>query len=95
MRHPRDQLRDRLLDAPDEVAPHNLPPRFGEARVAVAHVLARLESEGIPAETLVMVMMAEALPRMVHQNGPEWAAAMMTRLAQSLAPDASPRGTRQ
>ena len=84
------------MDAPDEVAPHNLPPRFGEARVAaVAHVLARLESEGIPAETLVMVMMAEALPRMVHQNGPEWAAAMLTRLAYSLTPSASPGGTRQ
>lgn len=90
-----DQLRDRRLDAPDDVDALNLPPRFKEARAAIADTIARLQDKGIPNDTLVTVMMAEMVPRMVYQNGPKWAAATLAKLAQSLSIGAAPNGLRQ
>jgi hypothetical protein len=94
-RSPLDRLRDRMLDAPAEVEDRHLPPRFNEARRALAEALAAMEAAGMPNETLVTVMLAEMLPRMVHQNGPEWAAAMLAKLARNIGAGASPAGTRQ
>jgi hypothetical protein len=94
-RSPLDQLRDRMLDAPDEVEERRLPPRFKEARCALAAALAGMEAAGMPNETLVTVMLAEMLPRMVHQNGPEWAAAMLAKLARNIGAGTSPAGMRQ
>jgi hypothetical protein len=93
--NPLDQLRDRMLAAPDEIAPSRLPPRFTEARTAVMETIARLETIGIPNETLVAVMLTQMLPRMVHQNGPVWTAAMLAKLAQDVSTGASPAGRRQ
>jgi hypothetical protein len=94
-RSPLDQLRDRMLDAPDEVDDRHLPPRFKEARCALVEALTSMEATGMPNETLVTVMLAEMLPRMVHQNGPEWAAAMLVKLARNIGAGASPPGMRQ
>ena len=94
-RSPLDQLRDRMLDAPNEVDEMHLPPRFKEAREALGQIIARLEANGIPNETLVTVMLSEMLPRMVHQNGPEWAAAMLFKLAHNIGAGASPSGMSQ
>ena len=90
-----DQLRDRLLEAPDDVDAVHLPPRFGEARQALVRVIDRLQRKGVPNDTLVTVMLAEMLPRMVHGNGPEWAAATLGKIAQSLIAGASPVDKRQ
>jgi hypothetical protein len=94
-RSPLDQLRDRMFDAPNEVDEMHLPPRFKEAREALRKTIARLETSGIPNETLVTVMLSEMLPRMVHQNGPAWAAAMLLKLAHNIGAGASPLGMRQ
>jgi hypothetical protein len=94
-RSPLDRLRDRMLDAPDEVEDRHLPPRFNEARASLVEALAGMEATGMPNETLVTVMLAEMLPRMVHQNGPEWAAAMLVKLARNIGAGASPAGMRQ
>lgn len=92
---PLDQLRDQMLEAPKEVDTQHLPPRFHEARQAFVRTVDRLQRKGIQNDTLVAVMLAEMLPRMVHQNGPEWAAGTLTKLAQSLSVGVSPAGTRQ
>ncbi len=94
-RSPLDQLRDRMLDAPDEDEDRHLPPRFKEARCALVEALTSMEATGMPNETLVTVMLAEMLPRMVHQNGPEWAAAMLVKLARNIGAGTSPAGMRQ
>jgi hypothetical protein len=94
-RTPLDQLRDRLLDAPNEVDERHLPPRFNEARTALVEAITNMEAIGIPNETLLTVMLAEMLPRMVHQNGPEWAAAMLAKLAHNIGAGVSPAGMRQ
>jgi hypothetical protein len=94
-RTPLDQLRDRMLDAADEVDERHLPLRFTEARSALVEAISNLEAIGIPNETLVTVMLAEMLPRMVRQNGPEWAATMLAKLARNIGAGASPAGIRQ
>ena len=91
-----DQLLDRMLEAPNEVDALHLPPRFDEARQAFVRVIDRLQRKGVPNDTLVTVMLAEMLPRMVHQNGPEWAAPTLGKLApQILIAGVSPAGKRQ
>jgi hypothetical protein len=35
------------------------------------------------------------LPRMVHQNGPEWTAATLAKLARDIGTGAGPAGTTQ
>jgi hypothetical protein len=94
-RAPLDQLRERMLDAPNEVDERHLPPRFREARTALVEAISNLEAIGIPNETLVTVLLAEMLPRMVHQNGPAWAAATLAKLAHNIGAAASPAGIRQ
>jgi hypothetical protein len=94
-RNPLDQLRDRMLAAPDDINQSHLPPRFSEARSAFADIIARLEAAGIPTETLVIVMLTQMLPRMVHQNGPEWTAATLAKPASDIGAGASPDGLRQ
>ena len=93
--NPLDQLRDRMLEAPNEVDSPHLPQRFHEARQAFVRVIDRLQRKGVPNDTLVTVMLAEMLPRMVHQNGPEWTAATLGKLAQSLLAGVPPVGKRQ
>lgn len=96
MKHdPLDRLRDRMLRAPDDVDALNLPPRFQEAQEAFTRVISRLQRKGIPEETLVTVMLAEMLPRMVHHSGPARTAATLAKLAQSLSAGVSPPGKRQ
>jgi hypothetical protein len=92
---PLDRLRDRMLEAPDELDESHLPFRFKEARSVLVQAISELEAGGIPNETLVTVMLAEMLPRMVHQNGPTWAAAMLAKLAQNIGAGNSPAGSMQ
>ena len=94
-RTPLDRLRDRMLNAPNEIDDEHLPPRFNEARAVLADALAKMDSAGIPGETFVAVMLAEMLPRIVHQNGPAWASAMLAKLAHSIGGGASPAGSIQ
>jgi hypothetical protein len=93
--NPLDQLRDRMLAAPDEIEQLHLPPRFREAHAAFVDTIARLEATGVPDQTLVSVMLTQMLPRMVHQNGPEWTAATLAKLARDIGTGAGPAGTTQ
>src|SRR5690606_26621602 len=83
-RNLRDRLRDRMLSVPDEMDEDFLPWRFKEARPALVETLEKLQTAGIPNETIVTVMLVEMLPRLVHQRGPHWAAAMLARIAHNI-----------
>ena len=72
-----------------------MPARFDEAHASMRDEIARLAAAGVPELTLVAVMLSEAIPRMVHENGPEWAAAVLTNLASNISPGAVQSRTRQ
>jgi hypothetical protein len=52
-------LRDRMLEAPDEIDEQRLPERFTEARAALRDAIARIEASGIANKTLITVMLSE------------------------------------
>jgi len=80
------RLRDQLLAAPDEMDARDLPPGFEEARVIIRDAIARIAASGIADQTFAAALMSETLPRMIHDRGPGWVAAMLhiwrIRLAQ-------------
>jgi hypothetical protein len=94
-REPLDRLRDSMSDAPHEIDHGHLPARFDEARSLLAEALAKMKGAGIPHDTIVTAMLAEMLPRMVHQNGPVWAATMLAKLALNICAGSSPSGSMQ
>ena len=88
-------LRDRMLEAPDEIDEQRLPERFTEARAALRDAIARIEASGISNETLITVMLSEMLPRMVHGCGPVWTSALLSKLAKSIGEGSAPDCMRQ
>lgn len=78
------ELRDRLLQAPDEIDRRNLPPHFERARAAIRKSLSRLGRGNVSDETLIAVLMSETLPRMMDLRGPAWTAALLVRLGQDI-----------
>ncbi|MBK5961574.1 hypothetical protein CCR97_25695 [Rhodoplanes elegans] len=67
----------------DRTAPSG-PPRFGDAQAIVGDAIADAESDGITIETVVSVLLCEALSRMVSVGGQRWAADMLERIAVDL-----------
>jgi hypothetical protein len=93
--NPLDQLRDRMLAAPDEIDQLHLPPRFREARAAFVDTIARVEATSVPDQTLVTVMLTQTLPRLVHQNVPNGRPQHWPNLRVISAPVRAPPGTTQ
>jgi hypothetical protein len=58
--------------------------RLDEARVHVRNAVKRAEADGISSETLALALIGEALPPMVHEHGPLWAATVLMKLAHRL-----------
>lgn len=73
-----------ILAASDEIGERRAPARFDEARASMRDEIARLTAAGVPDLTLVAVMLTEMIPRMVHENQPEWAASVLTHLASNI-----------
>ena len=55
--------------------------RFDEARAHVRNAVRRAEADGISSETLALALIGEALPPIVHEHGPIWAATVLMKLA--------------
>jgi hypothetical protein len=85
---PIDRLREEILHAPDEMDASVEPPRFDEARNHIRLAIERIERASISTETLHAVLMSETLPRLIHQHGPLWVAAMLAQLSSALVRDA-------
>jgi len=85
---PVDRLREELLHPPDEMDASVEPSRFDEARNHIRVAIERIERAGIPTETLHAVLMSETLPRLIHEHGQLWVAAMLAQFSSALVRDA-------
>jgi hypothetical protein len=72
------------LPGPDNVSELQTAFRFDEARVHVRNAVKRAEADGISSETLALALIGEALPPIVHEHGPIWAATILMKLARRL-----------
>jgi hypothetical protein len=72
------------LPGPDNVNELQTAFRFDEARVHVRNAVKRAEADGISSETLALALIGEALPPIVHEHGPIWAATILMKLARRL-----------
>ncbi|AXK80236.1 hypothetical protein DW352_06710 [Pseudolabrys taiwanensis] len=75
------RLRDAMLEASDDIAPMQRPPRFEEAQDLVRSALAHAEAAGLPDITLAAVLIIEAIPRLAGSYGPEHAARILAMFA--------------
>jgi hypothetical protein len=72
------------LSGPDNSSELHTAFRFDEARVHVRNAVRRAEADGISSETLALALIGEALPPIVHEHGPIWAATVLMKLARRL-----------
>jgi hypothetical protein len=72
------------LPGPENVSELQTAFRFDEARVHVRNAVKRAEADGISSETLALALIGEALPPIVHEHGPIWAATVLMKLARRL-----------
>jgi hypothetical protein len=75
---------DAALSGPDNFCEPRTAFRFDEARAHVRNAVRCAEADGIPSETLALALIGEALPPIVHEHGPVWAATVLTKLARRL-----------
>ncbi|MDC7788140.1 hypothetical protein PQJ75_12665 [Rhodoplanes sp. TEM] len=68
----------------DGNAPSPGPPRFAAAQALVAEAITAAEAAGIGTETVVSVLLCEALARMVATGGEGWTADLLGRIAVDL-----------
>jgi len=83
-----DRSSEEMPHAPDEMDASVAPLRFDEARDHIRLAVERIERAGIPTETLHAVLMSETLPRLIHEHGPLWVAAMLAQFSSALVRDA-------
>ncbi|MFN3348993.1 hypothetical protein [Pseudorhodoplanes sp.] len=88
-------LQDRMLAASDEIDRDLVPANFHLARDAIRAGIAKAMATGAPDATLLAVLMAETLPRLVNAYGPGRAAIILARLGRDigagLAPNCRPQ----
>jgi hypothetical protein len=69
---------------PDDFDEQQTAPRFDEARAHVRNAVRCAEADGISSETMALALIGEALPPIVHERGPDWAATVLIKLAHRL-----------
>ena len=83
------------LSSPDDEAPETIPPGFLQGRDCIRNGIAQASASGIPDASLLAVLLAETLPRLVNAYGPAHAAVILSRLAHDigagLAPNCKPQ----
>jgi hypothetical protein len=72
------------LSGPDHFSEQQTALRFDEARAHVRNAVRCAEADGISSETLALALIGEALPPIVHEHGPIWAATVLMKLARRL-----------
>jgi len=72
------------LAGPDSFSRQQTVFRFDEARTHVRNAVRCAEADGISSETLALALIGEALPPIVHEHGPIWAATVLMKLARRL-----------
>jgi hypothetical protein len=72
------------LSGPENFSEQQTAFRFEEARAHVRNAMRCAEADGISSETLALALIGEALPPIVHEHGPIWAATVLMKLARRL-----------
>jgi hypothetical protein len=72
------------LWAPDDFDEQQTAFRFDEARAHVRNAVRRAEADGISSETMALALIGDALPPLVREHGPDWAATVLIKLAHRL-----------
>lgn len=79
----------------DEPAAETIPPGFLQGRDRIRNGIAQASASGVPDASLLAVLLAETLPRLVNAYGPAHAAVVLSRLAHDigagLAPNCKPQ----
>jgi hypothetical protein len=75
---------DATLARPEHFNEQQTAFRFDEARAHVRNAVRCAEADGISSETLALALIGEALPPIVHEHGPIWAATVLMKLARRL-----------
>lgn len=84
------QLRDRLLQATDEMESTGAPPRIAEVREILRKALRKAEQSKIPEQTSAAALLAEALPRVIACYGPAQTASLLIDLARQIDTSGNP-----
>ena len=74
----------------DEVASELFPPGFLQARDCIRSGIAQAAAAGLPDASLLAVLMAETLPRLINAYGPAQAAVILSRLAHDIGAGVAP-----
>lgn len=86
-----ERIRNHAPDAPlDDVSGEQLPPRFAEALTKLRAAMRQCENAGIPGNTLISAMMAEAMPRLVEAYGHSGAALALAELSREISATGQP-----
>jgi hypothetical protein len=83
-------LRDRLLQATDEISAEAAPPRLAEAQRILRKAIRRVETSRIPEQTSAAALLAEALPRIIACYGPAQTASLLIDLARNIGANGDP-----
>lgn len=83
-------LQQRRQPCHDDEAPETFPPGFLQGRDCVRSGIANASASGIPEASLLAVLLAETLPRLVNAYGPAQAAVILSRLAHDIGAGVAP-----
>ncbi len=84
------QIRDRLIEAADELDSASAPPRLDEVRKILRKALRKAEVLRIPEQTSAAALLAEALPRIIACYGPAQTASLLIDLARNIGAGGDP-----
>ncbi len=82
--------RQRRQTSHDDEASDIFPSGFLQGRDCIRHGIAQAAEAGIPEASLLAVLLAETLPRLVNAYGPAHAAVILSRLAHDIGAGVAP-----
>jgi hypothetical protein len=81
---------DRRLTSHEDDMSETMPPGFLQGRDCIRNGIAQATASGIPDGSLLAVLLAETLPRLVNAYGPAHAAVILSRLAHDIGAGIAP-----
>jgi hypothetical protein len=83
-------LQERRPTSHEDEASEPIPPGFLQGRDFIRNGITQAAASGIPDASLLAVMLAETLPRLVNAYGPAHAAVILSRLAHDIGAGVAP-----
>jgi hypothetical protein len=83
-------LQERRAASQDDDTLDIMSPGFLQARDCVQSGIGQANASGVPETSLLAVLLAETLPRLVNAYGPAQAAVILSRLAHDIGSGVAP-----